>query len=214
MSTRDSRNQDELETVLQSYVETTSEPSPQTLKQWVHRYPQFERELTEFTLTWNLVNTLPANEVDQIDTQVLVQHGLGVLQDVLRQLELHQQAAPVQARPVVKSLLKEAAALGLGAAEFAKRLRMSVPLVTKLERRQMTPSSIPPQVVAVIAEVLQRTAASISDYFDNPPALAARASYKSKRAPAATRQDFFEAVHDDPELDPADRNYWASLEGE
>ncbi len=213
MSTSDNRDtHEELETVLQAYVEETPQPSPQTLKQWVHRYPQFERELTEFTLTWNLVNVLPSSEVNPIETQALVQRGMSAVQDVLRQLGQRQQSNSVETQPAIKSLLKEAAALGLSTAVFAKRLRMSVPLVTKLERRQVAPSSIPQQAIASIAEALRRTVELVSVYFDNQPTLAVRASYKSKRAPVATQQDFFAAVRGDPELSSDDREYWASLE--
>ena len=59
MSTQE--KQVELETVLQLYVEEISEPSPQTLKQWVRRYPQFKGHLTDL-----LIGDLFKDSVDEV----------------------------------------------------------------------------------------------------------------------------------------------------
>ncbi len=43
-----------LETVLHEYMEAVPNPNYSALVEWIRRYPDFEQELTEFTVTRSL----------------------------------------------------------------------------------------------------------------------------------------------------------------
>lgn len=50
------KKHDELQDILQAYIDEATEPSPQTLKEWINRFPEFERELMEFAAVWGMVD--------------------------------------------------------------------------------------------------------------------------------------------------------------
>ena len=48
-----------LEDVLDAYVSEVQTPSHAALVEWIRRYPQFAQELTDFTVAWIRMETLP-----------------------------------------------------------------------------------------------------------------------------------------------------------
>ena len=63
MQTEWTPTMDRLNDILDAYAASTPGPDFETLKEWVNRYPEFEVELTEFTIDWRLLHALsPAAE--------------------------------------------------------------------------------------------------------------------------------------------------------
>ena len=75
-----------LEDVLNDYVASSPEPSYGALEDWVRRYPQYEQELTEFTISWGLMEWLsPSSDTEEVDDETLVLHGMSIVQNLLHQ---------------------------------------------------------------------------------------------------------------------------------
>ena len=53
--------------VLDAYFEASSKPSREILAEWIARYPQYKRELIDFTVGWIQAERLPKREGMEID---------------------------------------------------------------------------------------------------------------------------------------------------
>lgn len=191
---------DELQDVLDAYRDALEEPSKGALDDWIRRYPQYARELADFTVSWSLSQTLPPHpEVLKLPSETLRQRGLAALAGVL-------------AAPAMTSLSDEGAARGLSIDQVAQRAGLSLILLRMLDRRLIRFSSIPRQAIEAVASTIGRDAAAVASYLQGAPTLAPGASYYAEQKPElAEQEDFFDAVRDDPDLDNATRARWLDL---
>lgn len=194
-----------LEDVLHAYLAAASDPNYATLNEWVRRYPYYEQELTEFTVARNLLNALPEPVVTEQSEAELVTFGKSVIQSLIGTAH----AAQKRATPPMASLLATGNALGLKLQDIAKRTRLSIALVRKLDRRLIRFATIPREVFEDLARVLKQETDVIARYLQLPPTLAQGASYRAEEAPKlAEAEDFAVAVKNDITINQEDREYW------
>ena len=75
-----------IEDVLNDYTAFSSTPNKEALVEWIRRYPQYERELTEFTASWVLMDKLPSSPSRAaVSKDTLVLRGMSVVQNLLHQ---------------------------------------------------------------------------------------------------------------------------------
>lgn len=75
-----------IEDVLNEYVASIAEPNQDDLEVWIQRYPQYKQELTEFTVSWSLMERLPPHpDVEEIDQETLTLRGMSVVKNLLHQ---------------------------------------------------------------------------------------------------------------------------------
>lgn len=194
--------------VLNDYAISEPGPSHTSLVEWIRRYPYYERELTEFTADWTLLTRLPTSTAAQdVEDDVLVLRGMSIVQQLLYAQE--QAKAPITP---LKGLVQEAAQRGLSFQKLAEHTRMSLSLLRKLDRRLIRFTTIPNQVIVILALVLQRESSVIADYLNGPASLPMDASYHAEQAPTlAEPEDFFEAVRRDMAMPLELREYWLSF---
>ena len=73
-----------LEDVLNDYVSTEQNPSHEGLKKWIQQYPEYKRELTEFTVNWSLMEHLPhVLEPHEVNQETLVLRAMSIVEDRL-----------------------------------------------------------------------------------------------------------------------------------
>jgi len=202
---------DELQDILDAYVAAAPAPTPATLTAWIKRYPQYARELTAFTVTWSLSETLPlAPEVQIIPVETLAQRGMDRVHAVLARQDT---PATAQVTPAITGLAAEAQARGLSLHAMATEAGLSVVLLRMLDRRLIRIASIPREVVEALAGAIGRETTAVAQYLQGAPTLAQGASYYSEAPPAlAAQEDFFAAVRDAPDLDEDTRARWLALE--
>lgn len=107
----------------------------------------------------------------------------------------------------LRGLVSEARKHGLTTEDLAERAKLSVPLVLKLDLRQIEYISIPRQIVEDIAGALKRSVEQIAVYLQGDPirtAVFQSHSLESNEAPH--KEDFTEAVQSDSSLTPGARN--------
>lgn len=191
---------DELQDVLDAYRAALDEPSKAALDDWIRRYPQYARELTDFTVGWSLSQTLPPRpEVLALPSEALRRRGLDALARVFGELAM-------------TSLSDAGTARGLTVDQVAQRAGLSLVLLRMLDRRLIRFSSIPRQAIEAVASAIGRDAAAVASYLQGAPTLAPGASYYAEQKPELAEQDdFFDAVRDDPDLDEATRTRWLDL---
>src|SRR5438552_2628561 len=88
MATRDDMNREQprvpLEDVLDAYVAASEHPDPRVLQEWITHYPYYTQELTDFTVSWSLMTTLPPSHGQQpTREEALVLRGMSVVQNLL-----------------------------------------------------------------------------------------------------------------------------------
>ena len=204
--------QELLDNILDAYVTEVETPNLEVLKEWIRKYPQYQRELTDFTIAWiQMEELLPINR-DKTDHDTLVLRAMSVVQNLYRIGE--QKSVPSQsAKNPIEKLVAEAETQGFSQDQFAAQLKLSVGLLWKLDRRLIKYSSIPVELIENIAGALHRGLQIVAEYFQRQPILALNASYKAKRQPQVSEPtNFFDEVRSDTDLSNENRAYWLELE--
>jgi hypothetical protein len=209
------RNEQEaLEDVLDAYVASNSVPSQQALKEWIRRYPNYRRELIEFTVSWTMIEHLPPSpDVDEIDEELLVVRGMSVVQRIMDDRKQKGRADEERNEVHLRSLLDEGSKLGLSIREMAAACRLGIQTFRKLDRRLISYPSIPSKVLQVIAETIRRSVDAVASYLQREPTYAKGSRYRAEQRPEVARQEsFFEAIRSDATIEEVDRSYWLTFE--
>ena len=201
---------DRLEDVLNAYVASDDGPDA-SLDDWIRRYPQYEQELTEFAISWSLMESLPPEpDTEEVGLATLVLRGMSVVQNLLHSQS--SESASVSVRSF-ESLIAEGRVNGLEPRQLAQISRLGVSLLRKLDRRLIRYASIPRAAIRGLAEAIRSDEASVSAYLQQSPALAAATEHRSEQAPAlAEPEDFFDAVRADPTISPGDAAHWLEIQ--
>lgn len=200
-----------LEDVLDAFVASGADPNSASLAKWIRRYPQYERELTEFAASWSLMRWLPPSpDAEEVDEETLVLRGMSVVQNLLHRKE--QAAAPTATEAPIASLLDEGRSRGLTPRQLARAAGIGEILLRKLDRRLVRYASIPHEAVEALAVAIQREDETVTRYLQQGPTFAAAAQHRAEQAPElAEPEDFFAAVRNDPTMTAEQRARWLAL---
>ena len=197
-----------LEDVLNEYLATELVPSHKALKKWILLYPEYEKELTDFTVSWGLVEDLPKDQCEGESEDILVLRAMSLVEDRLYSLRNRKKCSET----TITNLLEEAQKAGMGINELSNSVKVSIPIMTKLVRRIIDFHTIPNEVVQSIAAAIGQSFQTISEYL-KLPVLADGIQFSSKTTPTLLQQEsFFDAVRNDRSIDPKLREYWLSFE--
>lgn len=197
--------------VLDAYVEAVKEPNHADLVGWIRRFPQYERELTDFTVSWSRIAHLPPSDVVQVDEETLVLRGMSIVRNLVHAHQQGAVAAQVKV-PTISGLLIEGGRVGLKLRSLADAVGMSPALVRGIDRRLIRPTSIPDEVFQAFARALRCAPEAVARYLDGPPRFATGAQHRADETPAlAEQRDFFAAVRDDTSLSDERRVRWLAL---
>lgn len=194
--------------VLDAYKSASQIPNRDILIEYIHRYPQFEQELIDYTMTWMDTNNLlsPA-DMEQEDT-TFVKLGMAASQKAF-----HQQVEIKRTNSSLRSILEEANLRGMSPNQFAIVLNISIILIRKIDLRAIRYNTIPLEIIQSFAENLERNVREIARYLTLPPMQPTTARYKSSKAPKLDEQrSFFDEVREDHLLSEEQRQYWLSKE--
>lgn len=202
----------ELEAVLEAYSYAEPGPSRATLVMWIGRYPQYARELTDFTARWQLLKwagdgddandatdaAVAAWEIPDDEHERMVLRGVSAAQRVFFTKRAARQAArqnaslgeasvtPSMASPAVvpiDSLIAAGRRAGLEYVALKDRLGLSDALLQKLNRRLVDPLSVPARIIADIAAELGQQVEAVHQYLALAPIFAPGAQHRASQAP-------------------------------
>lgn len=197
-----------LDDILNAYAISDQGPSYATLTEWIHRYPSYERELTEFTANWALLSWLPTPASNRgVDEDVLTLRGMAIVQNILQE-----QTRTARERSLLKGILQEGAQLGLSIQRLAERAQMSLVLLRKLDLRLIQFSTIPHQAIESLAHAIGCESSVVANYLQGTPILPRGANYRAEQPPALGEpENFFAAVSRDMSMPPELRKFWLSF---
>ncbi|MGI8495105.1 MAG: hypothetical protein ACR2L1_07310 [Pyrinomonadaceae bacterium] len=193
-------NEIKLTDVLEEYaLAAPDENDSQKLAQVKSLYPQFAGELDDFAAARALLKYAPEAEFSAAEVGHFQALGRRNLQIVLSELNAGENA--------LESLTDAAKAKGLNRSKFAAALGLSVSLVQYLEKRRLEFSTIPHNVIAKVAEVLETGEAIIADYLNQAAVSPVNASFKATTRPEELKpKSFAEAVREDQTLSAEEKN--------
>lgn len=199
-----------LDDVLDAFMAATERPSYDTLRAWIRRYPQFERELTDLAASWALTEHLPPNR-EAIDEDRLLLRGASLVGNILHERRAARDRQEEEPSTIV-SLLVRGNEIGLKFRSLAEAVGMSPALVREIDRRLIRLASIPDEAIRSLARALRCAPGAILRYLDGPPRFAPGAQYRADQAPVLGEQcDFFVAVREDKSLSAEQRARWLAL---
>lgn len=229
----------QLENVLDAYAASEPGPSRATLSEWIRTYPQFARELTQFTAKWQILewaDDAAATDADVAsdvvpDDDKLFLHGMSAAQRAFYALRAKRQVTPAREADAVttstnsttsrsadtdspiSSFVTAAKHVGLSFADLRDRVGLSDALLQKLNRRLIDPLTIPARVLADLADTLRQRVNAVAAYVALAPTFAAGAQHRADHAPTLpkTREDFFDAVRSDAALSDARKHELLAL---
>ena len=202
-----------LEQALDAYVEDSPEPSLEKLKEWIKRYPQFERELTEFIVAWIQTEHLPSKNRQEDNAISWVSIGMDIAKRAYLQQSVQNPSPLTPHKAPFVSIFSEGEINGHSPEDLARKLNISVTLIHKLERRLLQPESIPLNLTEFLAKEIRRDPVDISSYLVKEAYVPRGLQLKSKRAAKLSpKQNFFDAVRSDNTLSEDQRAFWLSFE--
>jgi hypothetical protein len=203
---------EELDLILDAYIIDNEALSKETLKEWIRRYPQYERELMEVTVSLINMQATPPADIAKDEEEILIQRGISVVHNLMREEQAHQGKKPDASYPI-KGLVKEANRRNITLDQFAIQVDLTPPFLAKIDRRLIIYSSIPVQLLESIASVLDRDVFSIVKYLQLRPTIPARMRFKARGIPQVSHPvDFFIEIRKDPELKDDLRQQWLEFE--
>jgi hypothetical protein len=205
-------NSDELDQILDAYITENEILSKETLKDWIHRYPQYERELMELTVTLIKMQATPPADISKEEEDILVQRGISIVHNLLREDQPCRPKKSDSSSPI-QGLIKEANRYKISLDQFANLVNLTPAFLAKIDRRLIMYSSIPLQLLESIARVLERDVLSIVKYLQPLPTIPGQMRFKARGTPQIDHQvDFFEEIRKDPELKDDLRQHWLEFE--
>lgn len=202
-----------LDDVLDAYVDAVALPSHPALLEWIRRYPQYERELTAFTVNWSRIeHSHLVTDVAETDEDTLVLRGMSIVQNLLHaQRTLNRESEQAEV-PAIAGLLREGNRLGLKLPSLAAAVGLTPALVREIDRRLIALASIPREAIEAFAQALRCAPQAVERYLKGTPKFAAGAQYRADEAPVlAEQRDFFVAVREDSSMSPEQKARWLAL---
>jgi transcriptional regulator with XRE-family HTH domain len=186
-----------LDAVLEEYAAATPSGNDLViLRALSEKYPQFAGDLADYAAARAVLRHSPAEDLSRDEEHRYGELGLTNLQSVLGLIN-----ANSATQNALESLTETAKSKGLNRSKFAEALGLSTSLLTYLEKRRVDFSSIPKEIVATIAGILQVGEESVSAYLSGPRDLAPGASFKTGTRPQdLPAKSFSDAVREDQQL--------------
>lgn len=193
--------------VLTDFLHATGgTPTYAQVAEWCHRYPEQAEGITRLAATLAYTAAVAPDPERLAPDPAAEARGAAIAMRLRR--ELAPVVAPSAAAPF-PGILAAAAERGLTAQSLAQATRLSPLLVGKLDRRQITPGTVPESLIAALAAAVGRGADALREYLAGSPQFAASMRFRAAAPPTAgATQDFAEAVGTDPTLEEGDRAHW------
>lgn len=174
---REDGRQARVERLTARYVAEYRAGNAPSLDDYIARNPDLAPELTDFALYYHTI----AEDLPALDTANPPQPSAAA-----------RRAFASLFGPSIQGLVARGAEVGVTPPALMERMRLSPDLLGKLEARAVTITSIPPTLVARLADSLQVPPAAISSFLGAQPASAA--FFYADQAPQPNQESFADAV--------------------
>lgn len=205
----DRTEREQLDRVLNAYALSVESPSHASLVEWIRRYPEYERELTELAVDLSRMEHQPsASRSPGVDDDTLVLRGMSIFRNIV-----HRKATERSAATHLNGIVATAQGRGLTLDVVAERLKLSAALVRMLDLRRIAYTRIPGQLKESMAQLVGCTRVAVDEYLQRAPSFAPAAQHHADQPPSVgVQEDFFDAVREEDNMDEEQRRHWLDLE--
>lgn len=203
LSRRNKMTTQELQDIFEAYsLETPDKNDLSILQRYIEKYPQYEKELTEYAAEGAVLKF-------DFETEISDQEKNRVAELTRRNFDKFWNSKQTQTQSI-ESLITAAKSLGMKKIEFAKRIGLNPAQLFNLEIRKYLFASIPNSLIETVAETLQTTKETIENFLNLTPSVAA--NYKSETRPDEIKQiSFAQAIKEDETLTDEEKNRLLNL---
>ena len=199
-----------LDQVIDAYLSVSIKPNRETLDDWIQWFPEYENELTDFTITWNEIENPRFSLQAQSDENLFVAIGKRLAREAFYSEDIKLVDNPKQ---TIQSILNEGRSLGISPKQLSDQLDLSISLIRKIDLRYILFETIPIFFIENLSETIKRNVREIAQYLSEGPLILENARFKSSHAPKLPEQrNFFDEVRRDPTLKEEQRENWLSYE--
>lgn len=204
-----------LDDVLNQYVSSTENPNHANLIKWIRLYPQFEKELIEFTVSWSVMKALPPiGAVNKDIEDRLTNKGMSIVQNLLYKKK-QEMIKLNENQNEFKGLIQERQNRGLGLKDLARLSRLSIALYSKIEHNFILSKTLPNKVSEYIGRALGIRPELIVEQLQGAPWVDAGANrFSSDKPQPVSQTNFFDEVRNDRTIKEEDRQYWLAMESD
>lgn len=193
--------------VLNEFVLENEFPSQKSLKNFVSKYPNYEKELIEFSTAWLIQESLPSEAEISLDQEE------EILVNTMKYAEqiLEQQGIDINSNSeVISNLAVEIKKRGLTIKKFAEKCNLNISIVTKLNERLILFGSIPKSLIQKISDILECSIESIVYFLSSSPSQVSNASFISNKKPELLNQELFIEAINSSALSTEEKMFWLS----
>ena len=199
-----SNNQDLLDEILMEFHLQSDRPAPAILRAFIRRYPQYERELTEFAVEWAKLDSVPEGaEANKPVNENLVSRVMSNLQNTLYHLDKEEEQQARHGGDQEANANHGQASQGdlfksldfKKCQELAAHMSLDIPMLNKVVDRQFDPNSFKPGFLKRMADWLTAPLSTLVRDLCNPREVTEGKNYRAVEKPRSPpQQDFSDAV--------------------
>lgn len=212
--TAEERTQREKDALFAAWSDDRQSGSPQPLRAWPNRYPQYADALIGWAADMPLLEcSLENARPDPAGEAQTLAIGRNALAEMRAQYFASAATAAVTAQDAapLADLVQAAKARGLTAKALAAQVGVGLPLIAKLNQRLICSATLPDELINRMVEALQTSGDQVRAYLARPATLSAAAQYKSDGVPTVSpTEDFAEAVRACVDMTDDQKKFWLS----
>lgn len=187
-----------LDSILNEIASSSTTPDAAQLREWIAKYPDFKSEIIDFVTDLIEMEAAARTSIEatQEDVDLVVNRTMSRVQQMLFDEK--------STKPLT-DLMTEINSSGHDFESFQRTVGIDRSILSCLAAHLITPATIPRRLKELIATTLHRPLASVEEFLQMPPVIAA--AYKSKRRPQTTQVDF-KTILDDADLPDIEKDRW------
>ena len=199
-----------LDDVLNEFMAENPVPTADAIEATARLHPQYRRDLIEFAAAWAEQMALPPTpELNEEKEKAVVNRAMSHVANVSYARNEFTQSG--RSKSPLTDLLADAETNGYTPEDFAKECGIDLSLLDKLNKRKISPDTIPPQLLSQVSRRLNRVVAIVADFFAGPlPATVTRSMSTSKNGHEEIQQSFEEAVRESS-LTAEEKAHWLAI---
>lgn len=195
--------------VLDAYLSASKVPNREALTDWIRRFPEYEKELIDFTIAWSETEHLPAVQQAGLEGHAFVAIGMRLAHEAF---DSERREYTETKLPMV-SILDEGKSQGITPDQLSDQLKLSIIMIRKIDLRNILFSSIPLNLLESLSQAIKRSVREVARYLSGQSVIPETVRFKSSQPPkVAAQKNFFDEIRRDAMLDKEQRDYWLSYE--
>lgn len=175
----DSNRKPTLDDVLGEIAASAAAPDAIALRVWMTKYPEYKREIIDFTTDWVAMDAGRNNDaITTEDVNLVVNRTMSRVQTMLS----------AERPAAIQDLFRDAKSAGHDADSLQRALGVDRTILTSLAARLVAPATVPLRLIATLAQTLNRTIEAVHVYLRMPPT--SLVASRSLTRPRLQQKDF------------------------